>query len=157
MKKQDRKVVVGVGEIIGGDYGLGRRAMRLLQDSANTMVDVEFVEAGTVGSDMEQLIEGSSHLLVLDAVDMGRTPGTIVEFAHADADVLGKLRRLPHQIEFHEILEHAVTHNAFPEHVHLIGVQPGTFMPGFELSGEVNAAIPAVVKRASSVLHEWES
>jgi hydrogenase maturation protease len=156
MKKQERKVVVGIGEIIAGDYGLGKHAVRRLQESRDTESTVEFVETGTVGADMEQLIEESSHLLVLDAVDVGRMPGTIVEFDEADPELLSTLHRLPHQVEFHEILEHAVARNAFPEHVHFIGVQPGSFTPGFELSGEVREAIPSVLQRATTVLETWE-
>lgn len=156
MKKQERKVVVGIGEIIAGDYGLGKHAVRLLHDSQIEKTGVEFVETGTVGSDIERLIEESSHLLVLDAADVGQTPGTIVEFKETNVEQLGELHRLPHQVEFHEILEHAATHDAFPDHVHFIGVQPGNFSPGFELSGEVRAAIPSVLQRATTILHEWE-
>lgn len=152
-----RKVVVGIGEIIAGDYGLGKHALRLVQREFRSQNDIDFIEAGTAGFDLAQIIEQSSHLLVLDAVDMGRMPGTIIEFERSDIEFFEGLRLLAHQIEFHTILTAASKQGKLPEHLYFIGMQPNFFTPGFDLSKEVTMAMPDMLRRAAFVLKKWQS
>ena len=156
MYQSKRKVVVGVGEIIAGDNGLGKHAVRSLQQKLRNRTDVEFVEAGTVGFDIEQIIEESSHLLILDAADAGAAPGTLIEFARNEIEFFCGLRPLPHQREFHTLLCAAKGRGRLPEHTHFVGMQPHFLTPGFDISNEARAAMPAMLHRAATILQGWD-
>ena len=41
---------------------------------------MDLVDGGVLGLDLLPMIEECSHLLVLDAVNAGSAPGTVVEF-----------------------------------------------------------------------------
>lgn len=152
----DRKVVVGIGEIFAGDHGIGKHALRILQHQFCLQGEIDFVEAGTAGADIEQLIAECSHLLILDAADAMATPGTIIECDRFDINCFENLQPLPHQIEFYSIMLSAVN-DCGPLRVHFIGIQPASMSIGFDLSSNVEHALPEMVQRAASVLHSWTS
>ncbi|MBX2991059.1 MAG: hydrogenase maturation protease [Bacteroidetes bacterium] len=151
-----RKVVVGIGEIITGDRGLGKHALRLLKQRHPSRDDIEFIEAG-IDFDFRSILEESSHLLILDAADIGRIPGTIIELAGHDITLFGGFRLLAHQHDLLDLFEDVHQKGTLPEYLHFIGMQPNHYTPGFSLSKEVCLAMPAYLHSAGVVLRAWPS
>ncbi len=156
MEHMHRKVVIGIGEIIAGDRGLGKHALRLLKQRYSTRDDIEFIGAG-IDFDFRTILEESSHVLILDAADMGRTPGTIIELAGHDITLFGGFRLLAHQHDLLEVFEEVSQKGMLPELLHFIGMQPNHYAPGFSLSKEVCLAMPAYLQSADVVLRAWPS
>ncbi|MBI5474410.1 MAG: hydrogenase maturation protease [Ignavibacteriae bacterium] len=151
-----RKVVVGIGEILAGDHGLGKHALRLLKMQNHADRQIEFVEAGTAGFDLEQIIEDCTHLLVLDAADANRTPGTIIEFSCDSIHLYDGLRLMAHQAEFHHVMKLACKTGRLPLHMNFMGMQPNGLAIGLELSPAVEAAMPEMIRRAATILRSWK-
>ena len=76
---QTRKVVLGIGNLLFGDEGFGIHVLQHLQVSLGEQARVEWVDGGVLGLNLLPLVETSSHLLVLDAIEADQPPGTLIE------------------------------------------------------------------------------
>jgi hydrogenase maturation protease len=157
MNVQGRRIVLGIGNILNRDEGVGVHALRELTSRFGPEPDVELVDGGVLGLGLLAVVEECSHLLVLDAVDAGRPPGTVVELAREDIPLFGGVKMSQHQVSFQEVLGLASMRGRLPSSLHLIGVQPGDVSIGLEMSSPAEDAIPDVVERAMAVLACWET
>jgi hydrogenase maturation protease len=155
MDEPSRRVVLGIGNILNRDEGVGVHALRELESGLGPRPGVELVDGGVLGLGLLSLVEECSHLLVLDAVDAGRPAGTVVELAGEQIPLFGGVRMSQHQVTFQEVLGLALMRGKLPAVLSLIGVQPADVSIGLELSTPVEAAIPVVLERALAVLTGW--
>jgi hydrogenase maturation protease len=152
-----RRVVLGLGNLLNRDEGLGVHALRALEQRLGADPGVELVDGGVLGLNLLPLVEACSHLFVLDAVDAGRRPGTVVELARDEIPLLGGVKLSEHQVTFQEVLGLAMFRGRLPETLHLVGAQPADIAIGLELSPEIARAIPQIVERAVDVLAGWRA
>jgi hydrogenase maturation protease len=155
-----RRVVLGLGNLLNRDEGLGVHALRALAErlgaeGGGPAAGVELVDGGTLGLNLLPLVEECSHLLVLDAVDAGRPPGALVELARDQIPLLTGVKLSQHQVSFQEVLGLASFRGRLPETLHLVGAQPEDLEVGLELSPTVAAAIPRIVQRAIQIVAAW--
>ncbi len=151
-----RRLVLGLGNILRSDEGLGVHALRALEGEIGPPADIELIDGGVLGMSLLPLVEEASHLLVLDAVDAGQPPGTLVELRRDQIPLFVGLRLSQHQITLQEVLALAGARGKLPVQLRLIGVQPADLAIGTELSAAVAATLPDVVRRAAAILQEWE-
>lgn len=160
MYRTNNWVVLGLGNVLYKDEGLGVHALNALRDALlldpeSGLPEVELLDGGTLGLNLLPLVESASHLLVLDAVDASAQPGTVVELGKDTLLRFGGMRLSQHQFSFHQVIGLAYIRECLPENLYLIGVQPAELSPGLNLSPQVSAALPEVVDRARSVLSRW--
>lgn len=148
----DRKVVLGLGNLLNRDEGLGVHALRALERRLGAEPGLELVDGGVLGLKLLPLVEACSHLLVLDAVDAGREPGAVVELARDQIPLLAGVKLSEHQVTFQEVLGLALIRDRLPGTLQLVGAQPADLEIGLELSPVVAVAIPRIVERALEVL-----
>ncbi|MCI0443750.1 HyaD/HybD family hydrogenase maturation endopeptidase [bacterium] len=154
-RTSDRQVVLALGNILSRDEGVGIHALRSLKTRLPEQTNVEFLDGGTLGLDLLPLVEQCSHLLVLDAIDAGKTPDSIIELQGEQIPLYSEIKLSPHQITFQEVLGLASMRGKLPPNLHLLGVQPCDLSMGMELSPGVEAAIDGLVERAIRILHSW--
>jgi hydrogenase maturation protease len=150
-----RKIVLGLGNTLNRDEGLGVHALLALANRLQLPKDVEVVDGGTLGLNLLPLVEEASHLLLLDAVDAGQPPGTVVELRQDQIPLYTGLKLSQHQATFQEVLGLANFRDRLPEYLHLVGAQPVDLSLGTELSPEITAVVPAIIERAVAVLARW--
>ncbi len=155
MTGADRKVVLGLGNILGRDEGLGVHALGPLRARLADTPGIEVLDGGVLGMGLLPIVESCSHLLLLDAVDAGRPPGTVIEINGPDIPLLARQKLSWHQLSFQEVLHLAASRDRRPTHLHLIGAQPADLSIGIGLSPEAETALPALVDRALAILTEW--
>ena len=155
MDGRTRKIVLGLGNTLNTDEGLGVHSMQLLQNHLGGRADVEFLDGGTLGLNLLPVVEESSHLLLLDAVNAGQPPGTVVEIRGGDIPLFTGIKLSEHQLTFQEVLGLAYVRDRFPQHLHLVGVQPDDLSIGIGLSETVQRSIPELLGRAETVLRAW--
>jgi hydrogenase maturation protease len=143
-----RRVVLGLGNLLSRDEGVGIHAIRVLSNSMPPDNGFVCVDGGVLGMGLLPLIEACSHLLVLDAIDAGQSPGTVIELEKDQIPLFSTAKLSEHQVGFQEVLGLAHFRNHFPCHMHLVGVQPHDLSSGLELSPSVSRALPQVVARA---------
>jgi hydrogenase maturation protease len=156
MQTENRKIILGLGNLLQTDEGAGLAALKALQDKMMTADSpLEWIDGGTSGLDLLPLVEECSHLLLLDAVDAGLPPATVVELTGAQIPLLVGVKLSEHQVGFQEVLALAQLRGRLPEHLHLVGIQPADLSLGLEPSPLVAAQIPELVRRAQAKLAEW--
>jgi hydrogenase maturation protease len=69
-----RALVLGVGNILMQDEGIGVHALEWLQ-AHYAAPEVDMIDGGTMGLDLLHYLEGIDHLLILDAIEAGKAPG----------------------------------------------------------------------------------
>jgi len=143
-EKKGPVVILGVGNILLRDEGVGVHVVRALQKE-ELPPGVEVYEGGTAGIDLLEVISRAGRLIVVDAVDGGEEAGTVFRFRFQDLDYrLQEPRTSLHQIGIMETLKIARFLNCCPETV-IIGVQPSEIAWGMELSPVLAEKLPVVV------------
>jgi hydrogenase maturation protease len=152
----NRKIVLGLGNILNRDEGLGVQAVKQLEARLGSAgAQVEFLDGGVLGLNLLPWVEESSHLLVLDAINAHKEPGTLIELNRDEIPLYSGIKLSDHQVNFQEVLGLAKFRGHFPAHLYLIGIQPADLTIGVDLSPLVRAAMPKVSERAIAVLQEW--
>ncbi|MGE4298534.1 MAG: hydrogenase maturation protease [Desulfovibrionaceae bacterium] len=145
-----RVLVIGIGNPLRADDGVGVRAVRDLAGQA-WPEGVAFHEAGIAAHDLAFRCEGYEALLVLDAVQAGRAPG---EWFELGPDDLGGTHQpgLNSHMNFVQALTLAFLDAPMPE-LHLLGIQPldaASWREGF--SPVLEAAYPAFLDAAKACI-----
>ncbi len=133
----EKVLIVGVGNELLGDEGLGVHVARSLLAAQASPPQVEVLEAGTSLLDVVQEMSRYSRVIIVDAVRAGQEPGTLYR-AETLADLAGHLETiLPislHQWSLIETLRAAETLGLLPGQLTLVGAEPESIAPGTELS-----------------------
>lgn len=147
-----RVIVLGLGNILLRDEGVGVRVIEALAERYYLPAEVEVVDGGTVGMDLLDTLAGCDHLLICDAVQTGAPPGSVVKLADAEVPALFQTRFSPHQLGLAEVLATLILIEEAPAAVTLIGVVPSDMDLGAELSPEVAAVVDQAVDRLATEL-----
>ena len=154
LAKTGRTVILGVGNILLKDEGVGIHALHALQDSPlTTNTEIEMIDGGT-SPDVLHLLEGADRIIIIDAVNGGGEPGAIYRFRPNDIELEGKCILSIHQVGLLEdlkIMEHI---EGKQKDVVIIGVEPKEMGWGLELSSELEQKIPQIVKAVLEEIRE---
>lgn len=155
MEGTRRKIILGLGNLLYQDEGFGIHAIKALQAAWLAPDTVELIDGGVLGLSLLPLVEESSHLLVLDVVDIGQPPGTIYEMEGEQIPLFASSKLSEHQVGFQEVLGLARFRGNLPGSLRLIGVQPQDLGSGIGLSQAVASSLPEVINRARNILAGW--
>jgi hydrogenase maturation protease len=151
-----RVLVIGVGNPLMSDDGVGLRLLEALAARSPAPDGVEFLDAGTLGFMLLPRVEQCDALLALDAASVGGAPGEFRVFEGADFDDFVRQPRCSvHELGLHDLIDAARLTGALPARRALVGVQPERLGWGMTLSPQVEAALPAAVEAAASLLGRW--
>jgi hydrogenase maturation protease len=150
-----RTLVLGLGNILMRDEGLGVRAVERLLERCDFPPEVEVLDGGTLGLDLLPYVEDADRLLVLDAIDMGAEAGTIDRLEGGEVPAFLSIKVSPHQMGLADLLAASRLRDRFPEELVLWGVQPAVVDVGLELSPVVEAQIDTLVDRVLVELSQW--
>jgi len=147
-------LVLGIGNTLLSDDGLGVRALELLEDSYSFLPEVTLIDGGTGGLTLVSAFEGRRLVVILDAVDIedldsidGGKP-EVGQPVRIDGSLLktalgaGAARSL-HDIGLNDVLAISALEGKRPDIV-LIGMLPALFAPGTELSAVVQGGLTAM-------------
>jgi hydrogenase maturation protease len=154
MIQSRRIIVLGLGNLIRSDDGVGIHAVHQLFRDRRIPENVELLDGGTLGLQLLPAIQEVTHLLVLDAINTGAAPGTIARFDISEIEPLPGTPSV-HQIGFADVLAALRLLEKFPQQMILLGVQPEQTGWGDKLSGPVQEALPALIEAAIDELHQW--
>jgi len=152
MRRSTNIVVMGIGNLLCADDGVGVHAVRELSERG---LPAQTVDAGTAILHALPFAEEASHLLVIDAVQGGGAPGSVYEFDGYAMQIARDLQSL-HALGLKQAME-LTPRERHPAVFRVLGVEPAVVEYGMELSGPVGAALPRVVGRASRIVSEWIS
>ena len=142
-----KTVVLGLGNLIRSDDGIGLIALRQLEQDPRLPGDVTLVEGGTKGLELLPYVCDATRLLVLDALDVGAAPGMVFRVAEQDLCTLPGTGSV-HEFALADILNALRMMGREPTEIVLLGVQPLTTELGTILSAPVQQALPTLVEAA---------
>ena len=143
-----RVVVLGVGNILMSDEGVGVHAVTALADQFAIPDEVEVIDGGTSGMDCLDRIADADLLLIADCMrSKDKAPGTITRLADEEINAWFNTRISPHQVGLSDVLAACSFHGISPKKVVLLGVQPASFDTSMELTPAVAAVLPDLVNR----------
>ena len=151
---QPRILVMGVGNPLMGDEGVGPRAVELLLTHYRFPDNVEVTDAGTMGFSILNLFQGVDHVIVVDAVDgTGQEPGTVLKL-DPDSMSPNQILHSLHDTRLTDVLDAARLMGLEPD-VACIGVQVAQIVHWkVELSPVVEAALEPAVSAVVDLLAE---
>ena len=147
-------VVLGVGNLIHSDDGVGIHALRRLEGDDRVPSGVSLIDGGTLGLELLSSVYECRRLILLDAVDIGEEPGTVVRLENNEIRGL-KTGKSVHQLAVADLLNTLTLVSDIEREIILIGVQPATTDWGTELSESVAAAVREVVEQVLAQLRKW--
>jgi hydrogenase maturation protease len=150
MSRPDGDVLVlGVGNVLLGDEGVGVHVVRrLAAEPSGDVSGARIVDGGTLGIELLPFVDDARALLLIDAVELGAPPGTVVLIRGEDLRArLGGLTSA-HQVGLGDLVTVARLMGTLPQRTSLIGVQPAALDVGLELSAPVAAALPDALRLA---------
>jgi hydrogenase maturation protease len=145
-------LLLGMGNILLEDEGLGIRALEVLQRDYVFPPGVELLDGGTTGMGLLDDIGGREHLLVLDAVQTGEPPGTLVTMRGSDVPVYFGIRVTPHQLGLADVLATLELSGEQPGSVTVLGLVPESLELTLELSGLIRSKLDELVQATVSEL-----
>jgi len=150
-------LVLGVGNLLWADEGVGPRLIDLLRQRGRTGA-AELVDGGTQGLYLLPMLTSSDRVLLLDAVDMGRPPGEIVVLEDEGISALGQGRPLSlHQTSLHDLLAAAALIGRMPPWLRLVGIQVAdTNDWGRPLTPAIELALPKAAEIVEEILRVGE-
>lgn len=139
---RERILVLGVGNPLMGDDGIGPRVVDLLQLGYEFAENVELLDAGTMSFSILNLIREADHLIVVDAVrNTGHPAGTVMRLT-PEQIAPNQIRHSMHDVALIDVLEAVELMGHAPSAV-AIAVQIADMEEAvLELSAGVEAAVP---------------
>jgi hydrogenase maturation protease len=135
------KFIVGIGNLLWSDEGIGCHVAQALQGIS--IPDVEVIDAGTC-PDALQLVEDADKLVIVDAARGGGMPGQIYRFHPEDITAEQKPLLSVHDMSLLDSLALLKVWRDAGETV-VIGVEPKELGRGLELSPEVREKMPQII------------
>jgi len=145
-------VVLGLGNVLHSDDGAGAQIIKRLREDPRVGKDVSLIEGGTLGLELLPYVWDCSRLIVVDAVDVGEAPGTLIRMSRDELNSLPGNSSV-HQLGVSDLLVALrVLADRQPDVV-LLGVQPADTEWSTTLSPAVEAAMNNL---ADAVVHELQ-
>ena len=155
MPDPSRKILIlGVGNILYADEGVGVRAVERLLETYAFSDNVTLMDGGTMGTKLMGPILESDYLIVCDAVLCGDAPGSVYRLMGEDLRKSLAFRDSMHQTDLVDTLGMCELVGNRPEAV-VIGMEPSDYHTmALELSETADRSMPVMIE---SVVREISS
>jgi hydrogenase maturation protease len=129
-----RTLILGIGNLLLTDDGVGVHTLRRLQQMPGIPADVQLIDGGTCGLDLLQYVANLDRLIIIDAGKIGSTPGKITRITGDKVPAYLSLKTSPHEIGLPELLFAAKLTNVYPKEVVIYCMEAASLETGIELT-----------------------
>ncbi|MBF0470057.1 MAG: HyaD/HybD family hydrogenase maturation endopeptidase [Gammaproteobacteria bacterium] len=151
-------LILGVGNLLLGDEGVGVHAVRYLQQNVPFLEEnIHLVDGGTLGFTLAAEMAAAEGLVVIDAARLGGQAGDVqlLEGEEMDRFVGRRDHTSVHEIGLRDLLATSRLLDELPQQRALVGIEPYSFDWGEELSSVVASALPLACELALSQSRSW--
>jgi len=148
-------LILGLGNSVMSDDGLGVRAVARLQERFRFPEGVSVLDGGTLGLDLLPRLEGVDRLLIVDALQIGAPPGTVVRLEGEEVPRAFANKLSVHQMGVQDLLAVAELQGHLPGELVVWGAQPGSIEMSVELTPPVAGALEEIVDGVVAELRRW--
>ncbi len=152
---KDGITLLGLGNILMQDEGIGVYSANLLKDTYTFSPDIKIIDGGTTGTDLLPYFEDSNKVLIIDAVNFEKKPGyiEIIENDNILATITAKISL--HHLGLSDVLSIIKLLDITPSEICLVGIQPVTMELGLDVSDEMKKFSDKISEAALSKLVNW--
>jgi len=146
MSKRTPLLVLGLGNVLLGDDGIGSAAVALLLERYQPPSGVRVLDGGTLGLALLPYLEDADTVILVDAITADAAVGTLVRL---DGDQVGPAvatRLSPHQVGVADLLDAARWRGRYPARLSLLGLVPASMELEVGLSPEIARMLPSLVE-----------
>lgn len=102
---QNRNItILGLGNLLIGDDGFGVRFVSWFSDRYTLPDEVILVDGATAGLGLLDVVTGAGHLIVIDAIRIDDTPGSMYRFTKEEMRLYLPPPTSAHEVEFLDVL-----------------------------------------------------
>ena len=148
-------LVIGLGNPIMADDGLGLAALERLRSEWMLPPSVHLADGGTWGMNLLPLIEGAAEVLLLDTIDTGAPGGHLTVLEREQIPRFLGLKLSPHQVDLREVLALAELRGCLPARLVAMGLQPVRIEMISGLSPEVESGMEQLLSAVVVQLSRW--
>lgn len=145
--------ILGIGNLVRRDEGVGIHLLRALEDKLPP--EIELIDGGTGGLTLLDYVENAGRLMILDAVEAGEQSGEVVVWENDQVPYFMAGKMSAHQVGFAEVLSLAKLRENYPEEIVVIGIRPHSLDWGTELSEPVAQSLPVALQEIFCHLEKW--
>ena len=146
MSERTPLLVLGLGNLLLEDDGVGAAAVALLLECYETPRGVRVLDGGTLGLSLLPYVEVADAVILVDAVRTEEPPGSFVRLDGDDVPPAVVTRLSPHQVGVADLLDGARWLGRYPDRLVLLGLVPASMELAVGLSPRVHAALPQLVE-----------
>ena len=147
--------VLGIGNSLLTDDGAGIHTLERFA-ACNTRKDVFCLDGGTVGLALLDRLSGLNGLIALDAMKLGKRPGTVTVLEGEAMDShLRNQHGSVHEVGLSDLMDAMRLRGDLPALRALIGIEPADMDWGTQPTSAVVAALPEAVSHINKLLHKW--
>ncbi|MBI3398122.1 MAG: HyaD/HybD family hydrogenase maturation endopeptidase [Deltaproteobacteria bacterium] len=154
-RPEEKIAILGLGNILLQDEGVGVHAIEALRKGFAFPKNVQLIDGGTMGIDLFSFIEGMDKILIIDAVNIKKEPGTIVTIEDKEIPSFPSAKLSVHQIAFPDVLSALKLQGRTPAKMALVGIQPESIETGLGMSEAVYKNFDRLIKTVLHRLNEW--
>ncbi len=147
--------IIGIGNMLYSDEGVGVHVIPSLEEMFENYPQVEVIEGSTDGIRLLEPVEATNHLIIIDAINAGKEPGTLITLINRELPIYFGIKMSIHQLGFQEVLGMALLRERLPENMVMFGLQPASLKLGMELSEEIKQQLPLLIKAVKQQVDEW--
>lgn len=152
---QPQTLLLGLGNILLGDEGIGIRALERLQVQYQLPETVQPLDGGVMGLELLTYVEDAKALLAIDAVQTGQPPGTLVRLEGEEIPTTLAMKLSMHQVNFQEVLAVSRLRGKTPPRLVVWGMEPAVLEPTVVLSEPIANQLDNLVQAVVAELSEW--
>ncbi|PTA94785.1 HyaD/HybD family hydrogenase maturation endopeptidase [Kluyvera sp. Nf5] len=150
-----RILVLGVGNILLSDEGIGVRVIEALEQRYVMPEGVEVLDGGTAGMELLEAMANRTHLIIVDAIVSRKSePGALLILRDEEVPVLFNNKISPHQLGLSDVLSALRFTGEFPDNITLVGVIPHSLEPNIGLTPIVEASLEPALQAVLMALQE---
>lgn len=147
MSDRTSLLVLGLGNVLLADDGVGSAAVTELCDRYEASGGALVLDGGTLGLSLLPYLDRADLVILVDAIRADAAPGSFVRLEGDDVAPAVATRLSPHQIGVADLLDGARWCNRYPTRVILLGLVPESIELAVGLTPRVARALPGLVAR----------
>jgi hydrogenase maturation protease len=142
-------LILGLGNLLCGDDGLGVTVVERLAGAYEAPDGVRILDGGTLGLSLLPYLEDADQVILVDAVRDDAAPGSFVRLTGDDVAPAVAARLSVHQIGVVDLLDGARWLGRMPRTLVLLGLVPESIELSLTRSPAVERNLPELVRRVA--------
>lgn len=151
-------LVLGIGNTLLTDEGIGIHVLQALEPELSSWPDVTLLDGGTLSFTLAGPIEDADALIVVDAANIMSRPGewALLQGDDMDAFLMSNRKSTVHEVGLTDLRAIAMLAGHWPDKRAMLAIRPDIVDWGEQPTPAVAAAIAPACAAIRDLIREWQ-